>query len=77
MNVEEIEYRVADTDENDLRNDEKQYYNVQGDSEDDIKAYAIFDKRPETYLNAILGIARTIFVTIVLASGALLFSKDA
>lgn len=38
---------------------------------------AIFDLRSVVKLNAGLGIARTIFICIVLAGGAIFFSKDA
>jgi hypothetical protein len=34
------------------------------------------DQRNDYYLNAILSIVRTIFVSIVLASGAMVFSND-
>ena len=37
---------------------------------------SIFDLRPNTKLDAGLGICRTIFICFVLAGGALFFSKD-
>ncbi len=38
---------------------------------------AVFDLRAISQLNAGLGIARTVFICIVLAGGAIFFSKDA
>ena len=38
---------------------------------------AVFDLRATSKLNAGLGIARTVFICIVLAGGAIFFSKDA
>ena len=37
---------------------------------------AIFDLRPNTRLDAGLGMCRTIFICIILTGGALFFSKD-
>ena len=62
--------------ENDFRDEEKQYYYIQGDNVDAVNAYAAFDIRPDNQLGAILSICRTIFVTIVLALAAMSFSKD-
>ena len=38
--------------------------------------FAVVDKREDNDLNAILSIARTVFVSIVLSSAAILFSSD-
>lgn len=38
---------------------------------------AVFDLRTTSKLNAGLGIARTVFICVVLAGGAIFFSKDA
>lgn len=38
---------------------------------------AVFDLRKTSKLNAGLGIARTVFICVVLAGGAIFFSKDA
>ena len=38
---------------------------------------SVFDLRATSRLNAGLGIARTVFICIVLAGGAIFFSKDA
>ena len=62
--------------EDSLRDSEKQYYNII-DSSGNTNAYAVFDLRADTHLNSILGISRTIFVTLVLTAAALFFSKDA
>ena len=68
-------------DENSLRDNEKRYYNIPNKTEGADSsipvAYAVFDQRANTRLNAILGICRTLFVTMILAVGALLFSRDA
>jgi len=42
----------------------------------ELTGYAILDLRGDNELNAILSIARTIFVSIVLSAGAILFSSD-
>jgi hypothetical protein len=64
-----------------LRDNEKQYINIKDESEGADPniplAYSVFDQRADTRLNAILGLIRTLFVTIILAAAALLFSKDA
>ena len=39
--------------------------------------YAVADSREKAKKNAILGITRTIFVSLVLSLGAMFFSKDA
>ena len=62
--------------EDSLRDSEKQYYNII-DPKGNTNAYAVFDLRADTHLNSILGICRTIFVTLVLTAAALFFSKDA
>jgi len=62
--------------EDSLRDSEKQYYNIP-DQYGNTAAYAVFDLRADTKLNSILGISRTIFVTLVLTAAALFFSKDA
>jgi len=65
-----------DINEDSLRDSEKQYYNIQSENGTITYAYSCFDQRDDTHLNAILGIARTIFVTCVLTAAALYFSKD-
>jgi len=55
----------------DLRSNEKELVSI---GEGDTFAIAIYDLRPNTSLQAGLGIGTTIFVCIVLASGAMLFS---
>ena len=61
------------TDPTELRASEKEV--VSPDESGDF--VSIFDLRPNTKLNAALGIGRTFFVCLVLAAGALFFSKDA
>ena len=61
--------------EDSLRDTEKQYYNIPSSSGATL-AYSCFDQRDDTHLNAILGIGRTLFVTLVLTAAALYFSKD-
>jgi len=39
--------------------------------------YAVTDIRIDQMLNAILSIIRTVFVSVVLGAGAMMFSKDA
>jgi len=81
MRNEMITLAVGDTtyystvSEDSLRDTEKQYYNIQ-DGKGNTLAYSCFDQRDDTHLNAILGIGRTLFVTIVLTAAALYFSKD-
>jgi hypothetical protein len=60
----------GDTDDDDLRTPEK-HYGTSGDF------VAIIDLRPDTRLESGLNIAKTIFVCIVLALGAIYFNKDA
>jgi hypothetical protein len=60
----------ADTDPDDLRNNEK-HYAVDGDFA------SIFDLRSRTKLEAGLNIAKTIFVCIVLTMAAIIFTRDA
>lgn len=54
-----------------MRTDDISYYTI---GEDD--GYAIADLSNDNFMNAILSICRTIFVSIILAGGAMLFSKD-
>ena len=64
-------YKSTTVNYEDLRQDERNYFSY------DDNAIAIYDKRYDTTLNAILSIFRTIFVCLVLTIGALYFSKDA
>lgn len=46
------------------------------DEDDEVVAYAVADIWDDNIINAILSIFRTIFVSIVLAASALIFTKD-
>ncbi|EGR34816.1 hypothetical protein IMG5_001570 [Ichthyophthirius multifiliis] len=60
-----------------LRNDDKSIYSINNQSNDSIiEGFVIIDVREDNQLNAILSIIRTIFVSIVLSSGAIFFSRD-
>lgn len=58
---------------NSLRIVEKEFVTIA----DNDNYIAVFDLRATSKLNAGLGIARTVFICIVLAGGAIFFSKDA
>lgn len=55
-----------------MRTDDISYYTI-GPSED-VKGYAIVDISSDNFINAILSICRTIFVSVILAGGAMVFS---
>jgi hypothetical protein len=64
------EWTASDTDDDDLRLLEKHVVESDG-------VTACFDLRADTRLEAGLNIAKTVFVCIVLALGAIFFTKDA
>lgn len=57
-----------------MRNEEKFFYTHYVDGE--MVGFAILDVRGDNNLNAILSMIRTVFVSVVLASGAIYFSSD-
>jgi hypothetical protein len=68
-------FRFTNIDYLNLRDDEVNLFPVT-DLTDETIALSIVDVRSDYTLNAILSIIRTIFVSIVLSAGAMLFSKD-
>jgi len=64
-------------DPNTIRNADQQYYVGGYDSAGNAHVFAIYDFTADNKLGAVLSIIRTIFVSVVLTGGALLFSKDA
>ena len=58
-----VEYQKSNVDYNYLRTTEKQIYTYEN------SAVSVFDLRADTELNAILGILRTFFVSVVLTAG--------
>lgn len=63
-----------------MRSSEKEIVKVEGYNSltrEEFQGIATYDLRPNTRLQAGLGIGTTLFVCIVLASGALLFSNEA
>jgi hypothetical protein len=59
-----------------LRNTEKEIVAASNDALTD-QYLAVFDLRPDTWMDALLGILQTIFVCIMLTIGTFLFTKDA
>lgn len=70
--LSQLDYESS-TDPNDLRIVEKEFVTIT----DNDNFVGVFDLRKVSQLNAGLGIARTVFICIVLAGGAIFFSKDA
>lgn len=67
-----LDYETG-TNSDKLRIVEKEFVTLQ----DNDSFVAVFDLRKTSRLNAGLGIARTVFICVVLAGGAIFFSKDA
>jgi hypothetical protein len=65
-----VDWEWEETDPTDLRNTEKHYA-----EESDL--VAIFDLRADTQLGAALNMGKTMFVCLVIALGAIYFTKDA
>ena len=57
-----------------MRSSEKNYFTVEIDG--NVIGFSVIDTSTDSSLNAVLSIIRTIFVSILLAAGAMLFSKD-
>ena len=61
----------------DLRSEEYTIYTLASpDDENDIIVFSVKDGRTDRYLDAILSMVRTLFVSIVLSAGAMSFSRD-
>jgi len=70
-------FKAKGANPDDLRSSEKGIVTIEGVDSltgEEFEAIATYDLRPNTSLEAGLGIGTTLFVCIVLASGALLFA---
>ena len=69
----QLDYDHHSTNPDNLRIVEKELVTISNND----NFVSVFDLRATSRLNAGLGIARTVFICIVLAGGAIFFSKDA
>ena len=58
-----------------LREDEQEYVQLDTGKDSPELYYAIYDLRDVVYLQAVLGIANTFLVCVILGAGAMIFSK--
>eukprot|EP01022_Parablepharisma_sp_SALTPOND_P023258 TRINITY_DN4865_c0_g1_i1.p1 TRINITY_DN4865_c0_g1~~TRINITY_DN4865_c0_g1_i1.p1 ORF type:complete len:1061 (-),score=72.97 TRINITY_DN4865_c0_g1_i1:835-4017(-) len=76
IKAQDMEYEDYSVNQDNLRNSEKEIISPSNSSLTDYYI-SVFDMRADTHLDALLGILQMIFVCIMLAVGAFLFTKDA